>query len=407
TIEVIIFTAFADTATAVDALRLGAYDYLYKPINLEHLAACLDHVAEIQRLRRDNRVLGRQFDEAVSMAAADARRELQQLRAERAGDSQQNPLIGESPALAHIREQALALHRDRNIAVLIAGETGTGKELIARLVHHGGRTGTAPFIAINCAALPAAVFESELFGYEAGAFTGGLPTGAKGKLDLARGGTLFLDEIGELSAPLQAKLLRVLEQREYYRVGGLTKEKADIRFIAATNIAIEEKVAAGEFRQDLLYRLGMARLTLPPLRERREDILPLAAHFLAEFSRARGRHFHSFSPKAQEKLLAYSWPGNVRELRSSIELATLLHHGETMGPDCIMLAGTNSPAIIDANGKPFALPEREFPLAAFTSNIIRQAYRRHNYNKAETAKYLGISRQALYRQLEKLDPPEE
>ncbi|MCR4399803.1 MAG: sigma-54 dependent transcriptional regulator, partial [Syntrophomonadaceae bacterium] len=221
--DVILVTAFGDMETAVEALRAGAYDYLLKPVNIEELVAVTERVAEHQALRREHRVLSRRFEDAVRAATEETVQELSRLKQAYYQVLGLGRIGVFSPAMAQVMEQARRLHADRSVPVLICGETGTGKEVVARSIHYGDGSVTAPFVAVNCAALAPTVFESELFGYEGGAFTGGLPKGQKGKLDLAQGGTLFLDEISEIPVDLQAKLLRVIQEREFYRVGGLKK----------------------------------------------------------------------------------------------------------------------------------------------------------------------------------------
>ncbi|MDD2422034.1 MAG: sigma-54 dependent transcriptional regulator [Heliobacteriaceae bacterium] len=308
-------------------------------------------------------------------------------------------------SMCRLVEFARKYHEDRSIPVLIEGETGTGKEVLARLVHSGRLGKSLPFVDINCAALSPGLFESELFGYEPGSFTGGLATGKKGKLDLAGGGTLFLDEIGDLPLELQAKLLRLVQEREYYRVGGLTKIKADIRLICATNIPLQTKVTAGAFRQDLFFRLKVGYLEVPPLRERKADIIPLANMFMRNFSRQKSKGFSRINPAAAEILLAYRWPGNVRELKNVIEWAVLMHDDREIKPAHLSVNTEKSgPARLPADKEHapgLRLPPGRFPLEKFIDEIIYKALQLNQGNKAATARYLGISRSRLYERLKR------
>ena len=291
--DVVLFTGHADLSSAVTALRAGVYDYLEKPINVEELASLIERVAEHQALLRENKKLTEHFQDALNAATEETRRELvatKQILAESVVGS-----VGFfSDCMQTIVQQAQQLHQDRSIPVLIEGETGTGKEIIAKLIHYGDSihsSGISPFVDINCAALAPALFESELFGYESGSFTGSLAKGAKGKFDLALGGTLFLDEIGEIPTDLQGKLLRVLQEKEFYRIGGLKKIKTDIRVIGATNAPLEQRVEEGAFRKDLYFRLKVAHISIPPLRKRKEEILPLATLFLQKYAAKKKKDF--------------------------------------------------------------------------------------------------------------------
>ncbi|MDD4588188.1 MAG: sigma 54-interacting transcriptional regulator [Heliobacteriaceae bacterium] len=314
-----------------------------------------------------------------------------------------------SQQMKGVVSQAENYHRDRSIPVLIEGETGTGKEIIARIIHFGDGNEKTPFVAINCAAVSANLFESELFGYEAGTFTGGLPQGQKGKLDLARGGTLFLDEVADIPLELQGKLLRVLQEKEYYRVGGLRKIATDVRVICATNVNLHRKVSEGTFRQDLYYRLKVGYLALPPLRERREEVLPLARMFLAEFSQKKGKRFEWIGDGAAEILRQYHWPGNVREVRNVIEWAIFLHDDRELRPAHL---GSLTKLISGVAGRPgyevvqpegtLELPTGGLPLEEFIDHIVVRTLTLHGGNKAETARCLGISRPCLYRRLKRL-----
>ncbi len=316
-----------------------------------------------------------------------------------------------SPQMKQIVEQAGLIHADRTVPVLIEGETGVGKEIIARYIHHGPRGSQRPFVDINCAAITPTIFESELFGYEGGAFTGCRPGGQKGKIAMADGGTLFLDEIAEIPPSIQAKLLRVIQEREYFPVGGLNKRRADVRLICATNADLEECVRRGGFRKDLFYRLEAIRIAIPPLRRRREDILPLARLFLASLARQKGKRFQSISPQAEEMLLACSWPGNVRQLRNLIERAVVMCDGVELRPEHLSLphsqAGQDqeggSPAAEQAPGLETLPPDR-LDLQSLNRRIILRALEMHGGNITETAAYLGMSRRSLSYRLKKMRP---
>lgn len=410
-VDVVLFTGYGDMETAIQALRAGAYDYLLKPINIEELVQVTERIGEHQHLRKENEVLTRRFSVAVQEATEETRRELLRLQ------EAYRRIIGLgrigvfSRAMKEVFRQAQKLHADRSIPVLIEGETGTGKEVVARYIHYGEGEVTAPFIDINCAALTPTIFESELFGYEGGAFTGGLTRGQRGKMDLAEGGTLFLDEIAEIPVDLQAKLLRVIQEKEFYRVGGLKKIKIDVRIICSTNVNLEQECQEGSFRQDLYYRLNVGRIYIPPLRERVDDILPLATMFLDELAREKGTHFRSISDEAAGMLRSYSWPGNVRELKNAMEWVALMWDDTELKPCHLgILEGTRKdhvPGPVLASGpvldyRNYTLPPDSLPLEELTNNIIRKALQMHRGNKTRTAKYLGISRRSLYCRLKHL-----
>lgn len=315
-----------------------------------------------------------------------------------------------SPGMKQVMEQAYRLQQNPQVAVLIEGETGTGKELLARYIHYGCLARSNPFIAINCAAISPAMFESELFGYEAGSFTGGLAKGKKGKLDMANGGTLFLDEISELPLELQAKLLRVIQEKEYYRVGGLHVVQANVRFITATNRKIEDWVANGRFREDLYYRLNLGLLKIPPLRQRQEAILPLAMFFLTNFQPDKSGQFR-ISQEAGELMQGYDWPGNVRQLRNEMERIAMLSDDLLIMPHHLSIKesrGTARPADRRPVKGSFdldtlALPPDCLSLEELTNAILKKALEMHGGNRTKTAQYLGISRSALIYRLKKME----
>ncbi|MGE5421841.1 MAG: sigma-54-dependent transcriptional regulator [Ignavibacteriales bacterium] len=406
TTDIVLFTAYAQIQTAVEALRAGAYDYILKPVNIKELVALLERVQEHQRLVRDNLTLTRAFEESVSVATENTRLEIQELKEAYAKMAGMGDLVVESPVMQNLYREARILHNDPSISIIIEGETGTGKEMLARYIHYGDDPSTKPFIGINCAAIPATIFESELFGYEAGTFTGALPKGQRGKLDLAKGGTLFLDEITEMPTELQPKLLRVIEEREFYRVGGLKKCNFEARLIGASNLDLKGMTESGRFRRDLYYRLSTAHLLIPPLRDRREDILPMALSFLRRFSLEKGKTFHIIHPETENLLLHYDWPGNVRELRNALERAVLMNNGPILQPQHLQLgwtkkntASTPGPETAGSSilglDDQFSLPAGSFPLEPFIERVINQALEVNNGNITRTAKYLGVSRRSL------------
>ncbi|MED5018796.1 sigma 54-interacting transcriptional regulator [Paenibacillus chibensis] len=294
--------------------------------------------------------------------------------------------------------------------VLIQGESGTGKELFAQAIHNSREQGSAPFIAINCGAIPAALFESELFGYERGAFSGADPKGKKGKIELANGGTLFLDEIGEMPLDMQVKMLRVLQEKNYFPVGGTQLKKADCRIIAATNRDFKKMIAEGTFREDLYYRLNVVSLDVPPLRERKEDIYELTQSFLHEFSLVYGRHIQSFTPDVFEDLLQYDWPGNIRELRNTIERLVIFSTDGEIQREYLpahIYTGDQKPSAPSA-ADDWSMSELDgaafqAQLDEFERKLLRQALESANGNKLAIAKQLGISRATLYNKLKRLN----
>ncbi|GAB4145101.1 MAG: sigma-54 dependent transcriptional regulator [Planctomycetota bacterium] len=365
---VVLVTAYGTMEVAVKAMREGADDILEKPVSLEELELALMRVRKRSRLLRENRFL----------------------RAESVGGD----LI---VAGAEMRRIVLLLERvaPSKATVLIRGESGTGKERLAALVHRCSDRAQAPFVKINCAAIPENLLESELFGHEQGAFTGATRR-REGRFEVADGGTLFLDEIGEMSPAMQAKLLRVLQEGEFQRVGGNRTIRVDVRIVAATNRDLANEVRKGRFREDLFYRLDVVPVTVPPLRQRREEILPLARHFL--------RKGLSLDPSAEEILVEWPWPGNVRELQNVIERASLLCEGDSI--DGEMLAEWLSPG-----GKPVLIPRPEKsegdPFEALVgrrldeveSELISRTLRRCNGNRTKTAEMLGIGVRTLFNRL--------
>ncbi len=366
---VIVITAFPEVETAVRALKQGAYDYVNKPFDLDELEHVIAKAIEARTLR----------NELSSF---------RQGQEKRLGDPL-GRMIGSSPAIERVRELVRVVASSSETTVLILGESGVGKELVAEAVHHRSGRRSGPLLKVNCAAIPSNLLESELFGHEKGAFTDAKGT-RKGLFELAHGGTLFLDEIGEMEPSLQVKLLRVLEERAVRRIGGSRKIFVDVRIIAATNRNPEALVSEGRLRQDLFYRLHVFPIVVPPLRDRREDIPEIAAHFLAELERRLAGKRCRLSREAADKLMAYDWPGNVRELRNVLERTVLLHPGGEIQPADIPLAvGPRSP---DA-------PDRVSTLAELEREHVLRTYRRTGRNKTRTAELLGINRLTLRRKL--------
>lgn len=315
-----------------------------------------------------------------------------------------------SECMKSIASQAQQLYLDRSIPVLIEGETGTGKEVIAKMIHYGNNfhsVNSSPFVDINCAALAPTLFESELFGYEAGSFTGGMAGGSKGKFDLAHGGSLFFDEIGEIPFELQGKLLRVVQEKEFFRVGGLKKIKADVRIICATNAPLKQGLEQRTFRKDLYFRLKVAHIVIPPLRTRKEDILPMALMFLRKVSRQKKKNFTSINAQTAKMLEKYDWPGNIRELQNVIEYATFAYDDGELKPEHVanlLCQGSLAADHPTGGGNVLELPfpAEGYSLKKYTEDIILKVLAAHGDNQAAAASYLEISRRALAYRLDEL-----
>src|SRR6516165_9024199 len=307
--EVVVITGFGDVRTAVEAIKQGAVNYLTKPVDLAELRAIVDKASERLRLARANRELKRQLDEKFGFEG----------------------VVGNSPKMHEVLAKLKSI-APTSATVLIQGETGTGKELVARAIHQNSPRKSKHFVAMNCTALNENLLEDELFGHEPGSFTGA-DRMRKGRLEHANGGTLFLDEVGDMPLTLQAKLLRVLENQEVYRIGSNEPIKVNVRLLSATNRELEASVAAGTFRQDLYYRLKVVTVKLPPLRERREDLPLLTAHFIKEFNQRHGKHIKSVAEPLRKAMAVYDWPGNVRELRNLIESLVVQDTDGVLGMD--------------------------------------------------------------------------
>ena len=365
---VILMTAYGTIDTAVEAMKRGAFDFVQKPFELEQLEVRVARALEHGRLVE----------------------EVSQLRAERAARFAPENLVGESPAF----EAAVALARKvapSRSTVLLTGETGTGKELVAGLIHGLSPRAEGPFVKVNCAALPETLLESELFGHERGAFTGAERTRI-GRFEQAHGGTLFLDEIGDMAPTTQAKLLRVLQDREFFRLGGARAIRADVRIVAATNQDLELALRVGRFREDLFFRLNVIRIHLPPLRERPDDAERLAAHFAEQFARELGRGPSMLTPAARARIRAHPWPGNVRELRNAIERAVLLAEGDRIEVGDVDLPAVEARA---AAAPCVEVPPQGIALRTVERELVLAALRRTGYVQKDAAALLRVSRRKL------------
>jgi DNA-binding NtrC family response regulator len=367
----IVLTAYGSIESAVEAMKAGAYDFLTKPLNLDQLEIVLERALRSRRLENENRSLRTQLDSRFGLEA----------------------IIGQTPAMEELFQLIRQVAPTRATA-LIQGESGTGKELVAHAIHNLSPRARGPFIAVHCAALPQNLLESEMFGHEKGSFTGAVER-RRGRFELAEGGTLFLDEISEIDPALQVKLLRVLEERKFERVGGQETLEADIRLVTATNSDLARLVQEGKFRKDLFYRLNVLTINIPPLRDRRDDIPLLVRHFIRDFARENNRKIDDISSDAMAALLSADWPGNVRELKNVIERMVVLCHGSKLslrdvppalrtGGNALPLSGSvaSASSIKDSNRR-----------------MIIAALERNGDNRTIAAKELGISRRTLHRKL--------
>jgi len=365
----ILLTAYGNIETAVEAMKRGAYDFLAKPVNLDRLELLLKRALAERRLDAENQRLKAQLDSKYGFGN----------------------IVGDSPAMQEVFETIRRVAPTR-ATVLIQGESGTGKELVARALHQCSPRAEGPFVPVHCAALAPTLLESELFGHERGAFTGAVER-RRGRFEMADGGTLFLDEIGEIDPALQVKILRVLEERKFERVGGTETVSVDVRLVAATNRDLRKLVAEGKFREDLFYRLYVVNLTLPPLREREGDIVRLVQHYLKTLSEENGKKVAGITAEAMDALAAYSWPGNVRELRNVIERMVVLGSGDRLTVrdlPAVLRAGAGAAGGTSRAGRALRDAERQ---------LIEEALRRHKGHRTKAAQDLGISRRTLHRKL--------
>ncbi len=367
---VLIMTAYASVKTAVSALKAGAFDYLTKPLDIDELKILIQRGIEYYHLQQENRALKERLKDRFDFSR----------------------LIGRSSGMKEILE-TLVLVAPSDATVLLLGESGTGKEVIANAMHQNSHRALQPFVKVSCAALPEALLESELFGHEKGAFTGAIAR-REGRFQLAHRGTIFLDEVGEMSTTTQTKLLRALYEKEIEPLGSARTMKVDVRVIAATNRNLQKDVREGRFREDLFYRLNVVPITLPPLRERKEDIPELAMHFFTIFCRKNQKDLKSISPKSMDLLMRYDWPGNIRELENCLERAVIMAKQEIIGPEDL-------PPQIGL----FAKPEDGFDLAAGISlaevekKLILKTLKDAGDNRTRAAEILGINRRTLQNKL--------
>ncbi|MGA2604711.1 MAG: sigma-54 dependent transcriptional regulator [Verrucomicrobiia bacterium] len=366
----IMMTAYGSIGNAVQAMQAGAYHYVTKPVNLDELELVIQRVLNSRRIESENVNLREQIEHKFGL----------------------ENIIGESPAMRVVFETVQQVAPSR-ATVLITGETGTGKELIAKAIHNLSPRKNGPFIAVHAAALPTSLLESELFGHEKGAFTGAVERRI-GRFELADGGTLFLDEVGELEPPMQVKLLRVLEERAFERVGGAKTLQVDVRLVAATNKELKKLVSEARFRDDLFYRLSVVTVDLPPLRARREDVPLLVRAFLDEFSRENNKQVRELTPDALNVFLAYDWPGNVRELRNAIEQMVVLARGERLTLRDVPVAIRSGADLSRINAVRTGMT-----VEGAERQLIEQALKETDGNRTKAAQKIGISRRTLHRKL--------
>jgi len=369
-IKVVVMTGDREQETPLGVMNRGAHDYFSKPFDFEEIKIVIKRALYIQSLERENQRLQQRLSQ----------------------DAQLHNIIGKSDKIRSVLELIRTVAQS-NCNVLIRGETGTGKEMVAEAIHYSGPRRSQPLIAVNCAAIPEALMESELFGYEKGAFTDA--TGAKpGKFEMASGGTLFMDEIGDMSLTLQSKILRVIQSHSFERLGGSKSMKVDSRLIAATNRNLEELIAKESFREDLYYRLDVVSIHIPPLRERKEDIPLLVSHFLKKYNKIESKKVKGISSQALELLVNHNWPGNVRELENVIERALVLSQGDTfLAEDISLQAGEKSlPSKIPSSSTHASLAETE-------KRLIEKTLRTTQWNQSKAAKLLKIHRNTLQRKI--------
>lgn len=365
---VIVMTAHGSIEAAVEAMKQGAADFLQKPFSLDHLSALIQKVLSVQSLRAENLRLREELDTRYQF----------------------DNIVGRSPAMRDIF-QTVARVAPTRATVLLAGESGVGKDMIARALHQHSPRKNFPFVKINCTALPENLMESELFGYEKGAFTGA-NSSKPGKFEQADKGTVFLDEIGDVPGHIQVKLLRILQEREFERLGSNLTRSVDVRIVAATNVNLRAALEQGRFREDLYYRLNVVPINIPPLRERKEDIPFLVLHFMRRLANDLGSPVKDISPAAMDRLLEYDWPGNVRELENTLERSIVLATGEKLESSDIRIESARQPTGLSSQS--LLLPEG-MTLEQWEQMMIREALRRSNGNKSQAARILGLTRNAL------------
>jgi len=378
TLPVVMLTAIDKSDIAVQAMKLGAFDYVTKPVNAEELLIVIEKALESTRLRRQVAHFLKEQEKTYGFCG----------------------MIGESPAMKHVFDDITKIAQSSGTTVLLTGESGTGKELAARAVHFLSERREKPLMVVNFSALTETLIESELFGHEKGAFTDA-SSQKKGLFELVDGGTVFLDEIGDVSPKIQVKLLRVLEQKTFQRVGGVSEITVDVRVIAATNQPLEEQIARGMFREDLYYRLNVAPIIIPPVRNRGTDCLMLAEYFVQEFNTKFHKHFTGLAPSTIDLFLKYDWPGNVREIRNVLERAILLGEGDIIEPRHIEFMHFSHPAQARLVPENPELSETTLSLPDLERRALVQALERTGYNQSQAAKLLKITRDTLRYRMKK------
>jgi DNA-binding NtrC family response regulator len=376
---VIFMTAYRDVSTAVEAMKLGAYEFINKPVEPEEIKLLIARALEVHKIESEVTNLRRELKEKYGFSS----------------------IIGKSMAMKRIFRTIRKVADSEASSVLIEGESGTGKELVAKAIHYESKRSAKPFVPINCAALPETLLESELFGYEKGAFTDAKQL-KKGQLELAEGGTIFLDEIGDISPAIQAKLLRVLETRSFKRLGGVEDIQINVRIIAATNADLTEALKDGTFRQDLYYRLKVIHIWIPPLRERKEDIPLLTKYFIDCYNQEFKKQVTGVHPDAETVLLNYSWPGNVRELRNVIERVMILENDPIIRPEYLLID-------VDKEGRNMdysvafvpEIPDEGISLYEVEKQLIRRALEKTGNNQTKAAKLLAVSRDVMRYKMKK------
>jgi DNA-binding NtrC family response regulator len=372
--SIIIITAYATVDTAITAIKEGAQEYIVKPCNPEEISLLVNRIIKVKNLQRENTILRKKLARQYNF----------------------HDVISKNPRMQEIMGLAHEISSLRS-TVLIQGESGTGKEMVARAIHCAGDRAQKPFVAVSCAALAETLLESELFGHEKGAFTGAAAQ-KRGKFELADSGTIFLDEIGDISPKLQCDLLRVLQERCFYRVGGNEEVHVDARVIAATHVNLQQAVADGKFRDDLYYRLNVIEIRIPPLRERREDVPLLARHFMERLEHELGKDVADFSDSALKVLMDYNWPGNVRELENAVERAMVTCRGRELTEDDFGFLAHNGAR------KPWSVPAG-MSLQEMEKHLITATLQQTEGNIKEAAQVLGIDRSTLYEKLKKYEIP--
>lgn len=409
-VDVIVVTGHGDMDNAIKALKYGAFDYLLKPMNVRELAITIERSAEYAALRRNYLSLKSEFTERIEIEKSIVRGETARIRASYLEEIGLDGLLVYSERMRDVIDQAEKYSSDRSVPVLIEGESGTGKELIAQYIHYFGHgSTTTPFIAINCGALSHELIEGELFGHEPGAYTGATRSGKMGKLEAASGGTIFFDEIGEMPLNLQVKLLRVIEDKKVQRLGSVEERPVDIRIICATNKNLQKAVSSKTFRLDLFYRINMGSIHIPPLRERVDDILPLAQRFISRAFSRKGKRFTRFKPEAETFLNEFSWPGNVRQLKNAMERLAIMKTDATVEADDLSFVSDldsqpdfSYSRVLVLGRDNFELPDKGVDLDLLEQEIIKRALKKNQGNQTATARFLGISRRILQGKLKRI-----